>query len=220
MKRISIILFIFTSIKCSAQYYILGYDAQYYTQQLAELATRVGADGLMNNALGSIEDSKTSINNYLTVISGIQQTLYNSLTKASDMMAKGKSLAYIVSLSTDIFAYQQQLVHEAGKYPLLLPFAVQSETDLVTRATSLVQYIKNFVLANRTDAVMDSGKRDELYHYIMTELERIRAISYTAYQSVKTAAQIGMLKAYNPWQHFVNIDKQLFSQALQQVKRF
>jgi hypothetical protein len=187
---------------------------------LTELATRAGADGLINNSLSSIQGSKTNINTYLTSVSAIQETLYNSLTQASNMIAQGKSLAYIVTLSTDIFTYQQDLIQEAGKYPLLLPFAQQSETDLATRATSLVWYIKNFVLANRADAIMDSGKRDELYHYIMTELERIRAISYTAYNSVKTAAQIGLLKSYNPWQKYVNLDKQLFSKALAQAKRF
>jgi len=214
------ILVLLLCCRSFAQYYEIGIDEKYAAQLMVDLAERTAADGEYNNNLSKIQTSKVNTNTYLTSITAIQNELYNSLTTVNGIIANGKSIPYLATLATSIYNFQAKLVNEAGKYPLYLPFAQKYESAVAVKTANLLTYIYNFIEANDQANIMDNGKRNALFHHVLTELSVINGLSYTAYLSVKTAASLGLLKAYNPWRNYINMDQQYAQQALRQFNAF
>ena len=102
--------------------------------------------------------------------------------------------------------------------PVLLLFAQQGAREFKTRATALASEVSTFVLQGGQNNLMDSGERAKLLNRIVNELSIIRGVAYGMYRTMYYAKMRGILNSLNPYSGFVNIDRQIGDNVLQNIK--
>lgn len=196
----------------------VDFDKKQNESELVNQAARLSADNFMNARFKSIEDNKKIALENLTLINVIQTRVYNSLTTVDKSLRQGKSVVQASSIVSDIINYQVKIIKIAESDPILLLFAEKMETDFELKAADLILYITNTVMLQKGDLLMNVGQRDQLLNHVINELRVLRAISYAGYRKILLAQYDNMLKLLNPWQGFVNKDREKAGEILFNLK--
>lgn len=194
------------------------FDDRQNRAELVNQAARTGADNFMNARFTNIEKNKKIALENLTLVDVIQQRVYNSLTTVDRSIRQGKSVLQATSIVNDIIKYQLEMVKYAKSDPVLLLFAEKAETDFKLRALDLILYINQTVMVQKADVFINVGKRDQLLSYVIDELRVLRAFAYTASKQIYWARMDGIFRSLNPWQGFINRDKEQADDILRNLK--
>lgn len=218
-KKLFLIIFFalgILSISCLAQR--IDVDNKQIGSQLANQGARMAADNHMNEQLASIENNKKIALENLTLVDVIQNRVFTSLTTVDKSIKQGKSVLQAALIVDDMFNYQLAMLNCAKSDPVLLLFAEKTENEFKLEAVDLILYINNTIMLEQDDVLMDVGKRDLLLTYVIAKLKVLRAFSCTACKQVYWAQQGSLLKKLDPWQKFVNQDKEKGSEILKDYK--
>lgn len=194
------------------------YDDRQNRAELVNQAARKSADDFMNARFTNIEKNKKIALENLTLVDVIQQRVYQSLTTVDKSIRQGKAVIQATTIVNDIIKYQLETASYAKSDPALLLFAEKAEMNFKLRALDLILYINQTVMIEKSDVLINIGKRDQLLSHVIDELRVLRAFSYTASRQVYWASLDGVFKSLNPWQGYINNDKQKADEILTNFK--
>jgi len=171
-----------------------------------------------NNKLTLIQTGQLAVTGQLTVVNSLQKDIYKGLSEVSSVMTNLLAIKDIAEISSDIVTDVNQAAQLAQSDPVLLLFAQQGASEFKTRATALAAEVSAFILQGGQNNLMDSGERAKLLNRIVTELSIIRGVAYGMYRTMYYAKMRGILNSLNPYSGFINIDRQIGDNILQNKK--
>lgn len=99
-----------------------------------------------------------------------------------------------------------QLAHDN---PMLISVAYQTEIEFVSKARSLVNYLAGLCLSIGAVNQMKASDRKLLFDYVLSELNVIQSMSANLLNSMYYTNLAGGLRSLNPFQTYIDQDKQL-----------
>jgi hypothetical protein len=159
----------------------------------ALLAATIAGDVAQNNRLDEMKENQTAIE-------------------------RAQKLAQAIKIIDDIMDYQDEIVGIVSDDPKLVVFAVNSQALIVKRATQLSKFIMLIPLQyNDWNVISDTDRKDMLNH-IINELRVIRGNAYGLKHQLEWAKNYNYWSKLNPWQGYINQDKQLIEDILTNTK--
>jgi hypothetical protein len=171
-----------------------------------------------NNKLTLIQSGQLAVTSQLTVVNSLQRDIYKGLSEVSSIMTNLLAIKDIVEISGDIVTDVNKAANLAKSDPVLLLFAQQGATEFKTRATALAAEVSAFILKGGQNNLMDSGERAKLLNRIVNELSIVRGVAYGMYRTMYYAKMRGILKSLNPYAGFINIDRQIGDNIIENSK--
>ena len=191
----------------------------------ALLAATIAGDAAENNRLDDIKEKQTVIERYqklaiteLVFINDWQKKMYEGLTEVAGVLRDVQQIREATIIVGDIVDYQKKTVQYAGQAPHLVLFAEKAESEFVSRASGLVLYISTVALKGGKEMLMDAGERAKLINHVVTELRLLRAAAWSAQKQMNWAKRDGIWRSLNPWQGFVNQDKRIMKEIMNDMK--
>ncbi|SDZ47373.1 MULTISPECIES: hypothetical protein [Rhodonellum] len=185
---------------------------QIYTDP-AVAAAQAAHAAVLNNQLGTtnekltlIERGQLAITGNLTVVTTLQDKLFNGLSQVSSILTSLANIKEIARIATGIQSDVQDIMDLARDNPAFLVFAEQNATLFQQRAISLALEVNNFALQGGLENLMDAGERSKIIHSIMTDMMILRSYTYGMYRAMYFAKMKGLFKALNPFQGYIEMD--------------
>jgi formyltetrahydrofolate synthetase len=173
----------------------------------------------MKQEEAEISSLQKSIADKMTQIEYFQSKFYNSLKSVEAIKKTGKDIIYAGDIVQDIVKYQNQMRDYATKDPALALVAVKTQSQLVERTNSLLEYIYNVAIIETDVNLMDNKQRLNLLNHVIKELRTMRGLAYAVSRQMRTAMRNGVLKTLMPGQFKYNNDRsKLVKQILDDYK--
>lgn len=144
------------------------------------------------------------------------QRRFQLLGLAIDATQIGLQAAPLIS---DIITNQQKIVELAVDDPLLIAMAYRAEVDIADRAYMLSRYLYALAISLGDLNQMKTSDRKLLFEHALTELRVIAGASRGLAVNMLHAKRKKMLASINPFQGFVNRDRQLINDILSKLKQ-
>lgn len=154
----------------------------------------------------------------LTKMKAMYRTLqyrYNFIGTAVDIADIG---IYVTPMVKRIVSNQAQIIALAQKNPALIAIGYHSELQFITQAKSLVAYITGLSLSLGDVNQMKASDRKILFDYVISELSNIQNLSGNMLSMMQYSTLSTLLRAANPFQNFIDADKSIVSEILQNAK--
>lgn len=146
------------------------------------------------------------------------KTIHARLISLSALISDGKLLLDSYDIVKDILTYQKQIISTVGSDPKLIPVVITSQKNLVDRSQALIRYVQLMILSASDVNAMKSTDRRACTGYIINELRVIRGDAYSINQSLTWAKEGNYINTINPWAGYVNQDKQIAMDILDNLK--
>jgi hypothetical protein len=143
------------------------------------------------------------------------QQRYNTLGTAITIADIGLEAEPMVN---QIISNQSQIISLAEKNPGMIVLGYQSELQFAENAESLLGYVTGLVLSIGDVNQMKASDRKMLFDYVISELSKIQELSGNMLILLQYSNLNAVFKALNPFQNFVNQDKTMVNNILQNVK--
>ncbi|QJD95949.1 hypothetical protein HH214_08705 [Mucilaginibacter robiniae] len=157
----------------------------------------------------------------LTVLAQIKkiyrelQQRYNTLGTAINVAQIGIDASPMVSR---IVSNQAQIISLVRGNPALIAIGYESELTFAAKAESLLRYVTGLTLAYGDVNQMKASDRKILFDYVLSELSTVQELSGHMLSLMQYSSMAALLKAANPFQNFIDADRQLADQILQNAK--
>lgn len=199
---------------------MLGFISNYVNAQIYIDPAVVAATGtharIIDNQLDNVNSNLTliqrgqlAITGQLVIANELQNHIYTGLTEVSAIMRSLLAVKDITEISVDIIENTNKTIQIAKTNPILLLFAEQGAREFKTRATAIATEVGTFVLKGGKDNLLDSGERAKLLNHIRMELTILRGVAFGMQRSMFWAQQRGIIQSINPYNQFINIDKNI-----------
>jgi hypothetical protein len=143
------------------------------------------------------------------------QQRYNTLGTAITIADIGLEAEPMVK---QIVSYQSQIVALAEQNPAVIALGYQTEIEFVEKAESLLGYVAGLTLSLGEVNQMKASDRKILFDYVISQLSRIQELSGNMLILLQYNNLASVLKALNPFQNFVDQDKAMINNILQNAK--
>lgn len=143
------------------------------------------------------------------------QQRYNILGTAINVANIGLNAAPMVSR---IVSNQSQIIQLAEKNPALIAIGYRAELQFAASAKDLVAYVTALTLAYGDVNQMKTSDRKILFDYVLSELSMIEDLSNNMLQMMQYSTLSALLRAANPFQHFIDADKAIAKDIIQNAK--
>jgi hypothetical protein len=143
------------------------------------------------------------------------QQRYNTLGTAitiADIGLEGEPMV------KQIVSYQLQIVQLAEKNPAIIALGYQTEIEFAEKAESLLGYVTGLTLSLGDVNQMKASDRKLLFDYVIAQLSRIQEIAGNMLILLQYNNLAAVLKALNPFQNFIDQDKSMINNILQNAK--
>jgi len=143
------------------------------------------------------------------------QQRYNTLGTAitiADIGLEGEPMV------KQIVSYQSQIVQLAEKNPAIIALGYQTEIEFAEKAESLLGYVTGLTLSLGDVNQMKASDRKLLFDYVIAQLSRIQEIAGNMLILLQYNNLAAVLKALNPFQNFIDQDKSMINNILQNAK--
>jgi hypothetical protein len=218
MKKV-VILFMslcVTAWQAQAQGYV--FDRQRFNAVVANGAVRSSAEITHNQYLGNIKNKIDDININAASVVLAQEMIYNGLSQVNSALKDGIAVKNMAVITADILHYLDQALILARSDPALLLATRNIESECRSRAVALVTDVWGFVLKSGSNMLADYNARDELLRKIVTQLQIIDGLAYGAWRAMYWAKEKGIIATLNPFQNFINQDRNLVDQIIRNAK--
>jgi hypothetical protein len=149
---------------------------------------------------------------------GIYRTLqqrYNTLGTAINIADIG---IYATPMVSRIVSNQAQIVQLVQKNPALIAIGYQSALQFTIQAKSLVAYVTGLTLSLGDVNQMKASDRKILFDYVISELSNIQNLSGNMLNMMQYSSLASLLRAANPFQNFIDADKYIGREIIQNAK--
>jgi hypothetical protein len=144
------------------------------------------------------------------------QRRFQLLGLAIDATKIGLQAAPLIS---DITTNQQKIIELTADDPLLIAMAYGAEVDIADKAYMLSRYLYALAISLGDLNQMKTSDRKLLFEHVLTELKGIAGASRGLAMNMLHAKRKKMMASINPFQGFVNRDRQLISDILSKLKQ-
>jgi hypothetical protein len=154
----------------------------------------------------------------LEKMKGMYRTLqqrYNTLGTAIGLADIG---IYATPMVSRIVSNQTQIVQLVQKNPALIAIGYQSALQFATQAKSLVNYVTGLSLSLGDVNQMKASDRKILFDYVISELSKIQDLSGNMLSMMQYSSLASLLRAANPFQNFIDADKSIGRDIIQNAK--
>lgn len=154
----------------------------------------------------------------LAKLKNIYRTLqqrYNTLGTAITVAEIGIEAEPMVK---QIISYQGQIVKLVEKNPAVAVLGVQSEIEFVEKAEGLIGYVTGLTLSIGDVNQMKASDRKLLFDYVIQQLSQIQELSGNLVNTLTYANLSSLLRALNPFQNYVDMDKSMAEDIIQNAK--
>jgi hypothetical protein len=145
------------------------------------------------------------------------QERFNTLGLAINTAQIGLNAAPMVNHIVD---NQAQVIELARKNPALIAIGYQTQLTFVTRAKSLLAYVTGLTLSYGDINQMRASDRKILFDFVLAELSSLQNLSANMLSLLRYSNIASSLRTANPFQDFINTDKQLAGEIIQNAKYF
>jgi hypothetical protein len=125
---------------------------------------------------------------------------------------------YATPMVQRIISNQAQIIQLASKTPALIAIGYQSEIQFAEKAKSLMGYVAGLTLSFGDVNQMRASDRKILFDYVLSELSIIQDLSGNMLNMMQYSSLSALLKAANPFQNFIDADKSLANDIIQNAK--
>jgi len=143
------------------------------------------------------------------------QNRYNTLGTAITVADIGLEAEPMVK---QIISYQGQVVKLVEKNPAVAVLGVQSEIEFVEKAEALIGYVTGLTLSIGDVNQMKPSDRKLLFDYVIQQLSRIQELSGNLVNTLSYSNLSSLLRALNPFQNYVDMDKNMAEDIIQNAK--
>jgi hypothetical protein len=143
------------------------------------------------------------------------QQRYNTLGTAINIADIG---IYATPMVERIISNQAQIISLAEKNPALIAIGYQSEIQFAEKAKSLLGYVAGLTLSFGDVNQMKVSDRKMLFDYLISELSTIQELSGNMVNMMQYSSLAALLKAANPFQNFIDADKSIGADIIQNAK--
>jgi hypothetical protein len=167
----------------------------------------------------AINDANEQSN--LTLLAKLKNT-YRTLQQRYNALGTAINIADIGIQATPmvehIIDYQRQIIQLAEKNPAIIALGYQTEIEFVEKAKNLVSYIIGLSLCIGDVNQMKASDRKMLFDYIISELSTIQELSANMVNTLQYSSLSALLRSINPFQNFIDQDKGIAEQIIQNAK--
>jgi hypothetical protein len=150
------------------------------------------------------------------------KNLYRTLQQRYNMLGTAITVADIgleaEPMVKQIVNYQSQIVQLAEKNPAIIALGYQTEIEFAEKAESLLGYVTGLTLSIGDVNQMKASDRKMLFDYVIVQLSRIQEIAGNMLILLQYNNLAAVLKALNPFQNFIDQDKSMINNILQNAK--
>ena len=143
------------------------------------------------------------------------QQRYNTLGTAINIANIG---IYATPMVERIVSNQSQIVQLVQKNPALIAIGYQSALQFASQSKSLVAYVTGLTLSLGDVNQMKASDRKMLFDYVISELSNIQNLSGNMLGMMQYSSLASLLRAANPFQNFIDADKSISSDIIQNAK--
>lgn len=143
------------------------------------------------------------------------QNRYNTLGTAISVAEIGIEAKPMVS---QIIGYQGQIVKLVEKNPAVALLGVQTEIEFVEKAEGLLGYVAGLTLSIGDVNQMKASDRKLLFDYVIQQLSQIQELSGNLVNTLSYSNLSSLLRALNPFQNYVDMDKNMAEDIIQNAK--
>jgi exopolysaccharide biosynthesis predicted pyruvyltransferase EpsI len=157
----------------------------------------------------------------LTLLARLKAT-YRTLQRRYNTLGTVINLAdigiYATPVVERIISNQKSIITLAEKNPALIATGYRSEIQFAEKAKSLAGYVAGLVVSIGDINQMKASDRKMLFDYVLSELNSIAELSANMVNLLQYSNAASLLKAANPFQDFIDADKAVASQIIQNAK--
>jgi len=199
-----------------AQQYVIDYQ---HLQAVSQNATvRSSAEATHQQYLTKINDHIDALNVNVGSVVVAQTVIYQGLSNVNSALKDGLALKNMAVIIADMTGYINQALTLARDEPYLLLFAGRVADQMRVRSLALMNDVSGYVLKEGDNVLADYNARDQLMRKVTQHLQILDGLAYGAWKSMYWAKQRGLIAAATPFSAWVNQDKRLVSQIIQNAK--
>lgn len=174
---------------------------------------------LYNNSLDTIQSHRKKVLTNWSAIEAVQQKIYKNLTNVDDGIKQSKQLYYIAQKVPKVFDNILQASKIAIGKPYLVVYWNGTGQLLINKILSLQNFVSTFIMSHDNDSLLiDQTTRDQLLWTTYNQVNTIYNISNNmVYQFRQYTLQMAINKVV-PYQWYINFDKSITQQILNNVK--
>jgi len=187
---------------------------QLVDQSIAENKLQVKARNQQALASANEQANLTLLDKLKGTYRTLQQR-YNALGTAINVADIG---IYATPTVKRIVRNEEQIIALAEKNPALVAIGYQSEIQFALQAKSLAGYVAGLIISIGDVNEMKASDRKMLFDYVLSELNRIDELSANMLNMMQYSSLSSLLKAANPFQNFIDADKSIAGQIIQNAK--
>lgn len=143
------------------------------------------------------------------------QQRYNTLGTAINVAQIGIDASPMVAR---IVSNQSQIVTLAERNPALVAIGYGAELSFVVKAKSLLSYVTGLTLAYGDINQMKASDRKMLFDFVLSELSTLQDLSGNMLNLLQYSSLASLLRSANPFQNFIDADKQLAGDIIRNAK--
>ena len=181
-------------------------------------AVRGSAEAAHDQYLGKINNNLNDLNTNVGSVIVAQTVIYQALSNVNSALKNGLAVKNMAVIIADMTNYIQQALALARSDPALLLIANDVTSQMKTRATMLVNDVSGFILKEGNNVLANYGSRDELLHKVTQQLQILDGLAYGAWRAMYWAKEKGVLRTLNPFDEYINRDKNFVAQIIQNAK--
>jgi hypothetical protein len=125
---------------------------------------------------------------------------------------------YATPMVERIVSNQSQIVGLVQQNPALIVIGYQSALQFTSQAKSLVAYVAGLTLSLGDVYQMKASDRKILFDYVISELSKIQDLSGNMLSMMQYSSLASLLRAANPFQNFIDADKSIGKDIIQNAK--
>lgn len=194
------------------------FNPWYFTSVTVNHAVRSGAEATHNQYLNKINDNLQDLNTNVGSVVLAQSIIYNGLSNVNSALKNGLEVKHMATISADMLHYLHEAVELGRSEPYLLLFAEDMAAEMKVRSLALISEVSGFVLKSGDNILADYNGRDQLLRKITHTLQILNSLAYGAWRAMFWAKERGIISSINPWQNYINKDKQFVEQIINNAR--
>ena len=174
---------------------------------------------LYNNSLDTIQSHRKKVLLNWSAIEAVQQKIYSNLTNVDDGIRQSKQLYYIAQKVPKIFDNVLKASEIAVGKPYLVTYWNGTGQLLIDKVLSLQNFVSTFIMSHDNDSLLiDQTTRDQFLWQTYNLINTIYNISNNMVYMFKQYTFQMALNKVVPYQWYINIDKNISQQILNNAK--
>jgi len=194
------------------------YDKKHFQTVNENAVARQAAELTHNQYLAKIDQNLQTINLNVGSVVLAQSIIYDGLSNVNSALKNGLAVQQLGSIVADLVNYSNQMVQIGRSEPYLLLFAEDFGNQMTARSVRLLTEVSGFVLKEGSNVLADYNSRDQLLRKVTQELQLLVSLAYGAWKAMYWAKERGIVKSLNPFQDFINQDKNHVEDIIRNAK--